>query len=270
MDDFRTRDEEIKLIWANEKYRFFYRMLFYTMLIGIGLWLGRLIYAAPDANQAWGYGVNLFTGILSTAATVLILDQLAERRVNRKAVEELKRQLVDDAASISNEVAKNAVHQIERKKWLHGENGLLKGENLYEANLQRAKLTGANLQQVKLSNANLEGAYLSGANLQLAWLTGANLQNADLFNAQLQLADLHDTNLRNADLRHANLKGANLYGANLQGARLNYATLEDAILPDGHTWQMGTEIKYFTDPAHSPFWRSDVEVSPAYRGKPEE
>ena len=112
----QTRDEEIKAIWANEKYRLFYKLLGAAVLIGIGAWIGRLIYATPEADQAWGYGVNLFTSIISTAATVLILDELAERRADRKAEQALKRQLVDDAASISNEIAKNAVHQTRAQR----------------------------------------------------------------------------------------------------------------------------------------------------------
>ena len=78
------------------------------------------------------YQINLFTDVISIAVTVLILDELNRRRSERDAENALKRQLVDDAASTSNEIAKNAVHQLRRKGWLEGENGLLKGKQICE------------------------------------------------------------------------------------------------------------------------------------------
>src|SRR5664279_3826006 len=174
-----TRDEKIRRIWADN--RLFYKLLGAAALVGIGVLVGRWIYAAPDAQQAWSYGVNLYTSIISIGVTVLILDELNRRRSKRDAEVELKRQLVDDAASTSNPIAVNAVHQLSRKGWLQGDNGLLKG----------ADLRLANLQQAFLLDANLKGARLIDANLQEANLIAANLQNATLSHARLQGAILH-------------------------------------------------------------------------------
>ena len=223
-----TPEKEIKQMWRD--YRFFYRMLLYAVLIGVGVLIGRAIYAAPGVGQEWGYGVNLFTGVLSTAATVLILDQLAERRADRKAEEALKRQLVDDAASLSHEIAINAIHQISRKGWLEGESGILKEADLSRVNLREARLDSANLQKARLFGTILEETKMNHANLQEAHLDRAEAKEVDLSNSNLQRAYLLETDLQGADLFEADLRGAHLRRANLQGARLGFANLQDADL----------------------------------------
>ncbi|MEP7293763.1 MAG: pentapeptide repeat-containing protein [Chloroflexota bacterium] len=243
--------EQTKAIWADKDTRLIYKVMGGILLLAIGVFAGRLIYAAPDAQQAWGYGVNLFTGVISTLATVLILDQLAERRADRKAEQALKRQLVDDAASTSNEIAKNAVHQLRRKGWLKGENGLLKGADLSDANLQGADLVGANLQEADLRLANLHGAQMRGVNLKGALLWLANLQGAEL--------------------SRTNLQGAEFGDANLEGATLDDAKFDEFTrLPNYNLWIVQRDTRKFTDPTHPDFWRSREPHSPAYRGKSEE
>ena len=102
-----------------------------------------------------------------------------------------------------NETAKDAIDELRLRGWLTGEDSLLKGADLF----------GANLQGAKLREANLQGAHLFDANLQGAHLFDANLQGADLREANLQGAHLWHANLQEADLRHANLQGAILMGA---------------------------------------------------------
>lgn len=121
-----TRDEEIRAIWRNPDNRMFYKLLGAAILVAIGVLVGGAIFA----GNAVDYQINLFTDVISIGVTVLILDELNRRRDKRDAVEQeeanrrrdvknaeeaLKRQLVMDAASTSNEIAKNAVHQLRRK-----------------------------------------------------------------------------------------------------------------------------------------------------------
>jgi hypothetical protein len=115
---------------------------------------------------------------------------------------------------------------------------VLKGADLWKANLQGADLNFANLQGADLSKTNLQGAYLVYANLQGAYLTPklqgayltyANLQGAYLSDANLQGAYLSETNLQGADLSETNLQGADLNFANLQGADLSKTNLQGAI-----------------------------------------
>lgn len=264
-----SRDTEIKGIWA--RYGWFYRLLRGAVLIGVGVLVGMIIYAEPQVRA--DYVMNLFVTALSLGATALIFDELNRKR----SVDDLKRQLVDDAASLSHEIAVNAVHQIKRRGWLDGENGLLRGADLDGANLYGVLLGGANLQGAHFGEADLQGAHLWGTNLQGAYLGEANLQGADLLGAKLNRAFLHETNLQGADLRTSQLQGAHLLDANLRGANLLLADLrgahlgwnarrgtitflshakfdEHTTLPDGRAWTPETDMCCFTDPDHPDFY----------------
>lgn len=272
--------------WTQESYKnyaWFFRLLRGAVLIGVGVLVGMLIYAEPQVRA--DYVMNLFVTMLSLGATALIFDELNRKR----SEDDLKRQLVDDAASMSNEIAKNAVHQIRRKGWLEGENGLLKRANLRDANLQGADLSEANLQGADLDGTNMRGADLRGANLLEARFLSADLQRADLQFAKLQKAELEyatlqgaslanaklqngilvRANLQGAILVEADLRGAVLDGADLQNADLRGANLREAgflrnalfneasILPDMSQWTPKTDMRCFTDPRHPNFWQPD-------------
>jgi uncharacterized protein YjbI with pentapeptide repeats len=133
--------------------------------------------------------------------------------------------------------------------WLANEelpNAYLRFANLSGANLSRAylwradliaaNLSGANLSRVDLSAANLIGANLSRANLMnranldYANLSGADLSDAHLLQARLDHANLSSANLSNADLIGAKLSTADLSGANLSDAKLSTADLSGANL----------------------------------------
>lgn len=241
--DSTDRWTEIQSI--HKRYRFQYQIMGGVALVGVGMLIGAAIFA-----QDGGYATNLYTEILSIAITVFIINGLAERR-------EVRRRLMGEAGSQSNEAAKRAITDLRQRGWLSGEDGLLQRTDLRRANLQDARLENANLQRVNLLEANLRDAYLWFANLQ-----GAHLQNADLQDARLTGADL-----QRAFLHGANLKGANLWEANLQDASLSYVGFdENTILPDSSKWSPDTNMKRFTDPKHPDFWRSDEPDSPAYRG----
>jgi len=111
----------------------------------------------------------------------------------------------------------------------------LAGDDLREANLVLANLSGAYLGWANLSGANLNGANLTRANLGLADLTSAYLGLADLTGAKLRGANLSPADLSGAKLEDADLTGANLTGANLTRAYLGGAGLNGADL---------TNVKY--------------------------
>jgi uncharacterized protein YjbI with pentapeptide repeats len=107
--------------------------------------------------------------------------------------------------------------------------------DLYHANLSGQWLARNDLRNANLSLANLSGAVLfdanlSGADLSAANLIGADLSEADLRDANLSVAKLKDATLREADLSKANLIGADLNGANLSVAKLSDADLTNAYL----------------------------------------
>lgn len=207
-----------------------------------------------------------------------------------------KQSLLQDVGSPSNEIARAAIHTLRQEGWLEGKEGLLRGLNLEQANLQQVDLKranlqetkfggrsaserGANLQQADLMNADLRRADLMYTNLQEAYFVGTNLQDAYLVGANLQGAYLREANLQDAKLWNANLQAANLQDANMRDAKLERAQFDErTVLPDaqavtdaqgewrkdayGHYifdkyWSEQTDMSRYTDPNHLDFWQPD-------------
>ena len=185
-----------------------------------GFWKGLLTVA---------FEVSVGAGV-----TILFIDRFNAHRER----ESLKRRLIREAGSRSNDIAISAVEWLLREGWLRGANGLLKGASLIEANLQNAHLgranleasalSPANLQRANLADAQLKGSNLKGARLQGAYIFWADLRGADLRSAKLEGSDLMQADLRGADLRFADLRKASLKLADLQCVKLSGAKVKDA------------------------------------------
>jgi Pentapeptide repeats (8 copies) len=242
------------------------------LAFGLGVVLGGYLMTVAAAEQSVFTFIketysNFGIEMVSIAVTVIVIDRLNRRRDERRDLRQLQEQLVRDAGSLSNEAAKNAIHQLRRRGWLAGEEGLLKGAYLIEANMQSTNLNKANMQSANLGGANLHDANLFGANMQDASLVAANLHSIFCLAANLQDVNLSWSNLQGADLEQTNLRGASLKEAILQNANLEGAQLDEfTTLPDDTRWTPDTDMTRFTDPNHPKFWRSDSKRSPAYRG----
>lgn len=254
-----------------------------AMLVGIGIVIGALLFGGDK-----GYLTNVYTEAMAILVTVVVIDSLNRRRSALNAERELREQLMMDSASTSNETAKNAVHQMMRRNWLRGGDGMLKGADLFSCNLQGADLEGANLQGTDFRHANLHSARFVRANLSDAQLSFANLQRAELIEANLRGASLNKAKLQDANLKLANLQNANLRAAMFQGAELVSAYLQSAdcfganfenadltaarfaganlshakfnpntIMPNGMHWTTNTDLRFFTDPQHPQYYKDD-------------
>jgi hypothetical protein len=251
MSEQQSTDAWAQVRKIHRDYKTFYQGSGRLLLVVFGI----LVVKAIFQNDG-DFIKNLSMETLSIAATVLVLDWLAERRAERRAderrqqreIEEAKEQLVMEARSQSNETAKNAIETLRYKGWLRGENGLLK----------YGKLENAHWYGVRLRKANLEGANLRNANLQGAELTLSNMKNTISRRINLRDALLTSTKLQAADLKDAELQDAKLFEAEFS---------EETILPDASFWTPDTDLTRFTDPKHPHFWRSDDKRSPAYHGK---
>ena len=214
-----TRQEEIRAI--HKKHRLFYELLGGFVLLLIGIFIGAMFFGGGNQD----YHMNLFTEGMGIVATVIIINRWYVHRDR----ERLKRRLVREAGSRSNDIARSAIGQLHDEGWLEGDDGLLREANLSGANWENMKgLHRANLQGAKLESANLKKASLSEVNLQEANLFYANLENVYLSRANLQEANLSYANLKNALLGNANLQGVDISGADLQGTRLHRANLQGA------------------------------------------
>lgn len=242
---YDNRWQEITTIWKDNRW----------LYIIAGLLLGILVTPALEQitgnlNELIG---NLVPEAIGIVFTVLILDRLASNR----ATEELKKRLVREAGSQSNETAKAAIDWMRAEGWLTIDDDiqLLKGANLSEANLE-----GANLRY-----AHLQDSYLFMANLQSARLRFANLQGANLQAAYLEGADLRDTNLEGANLELGNLKGASFGGANfdektiLPNIKVQWDDNGKAVPTPESYWIPKTDMTRYTDPKHPDFWQPWVK-----------
>ena len=257
-----------------------YRILGGIVLVGFFAWLGKglLILIGGD-----GYDTNVYTEILGVVATIVIVNTWYHDRDERRRYRETRYQLLLDICSTEPVIAKHALHQIRRRGWLSGENGLLREQDLRKTQLSETNLDYANLFAADLRGANLEGATLVLANAECADLVSANLKNTKILAASLDKANLFVANLSNSNLSHTSLVEATLIATNFHMAILDNVNLKDAllsqsnfrgaqfnentILPDGSKWEPGKDLSRYTDPEHPDPFCSDNPKSPAYRGE---
>jgi Pentapeptide repeats (9 copies) len=118
-------------------------------------------------------------------------------------------------------------------------NADLQGARLVGVQLPGATLTGVELQRSSLDRAQLQRARLNGAQLQGASLYHAQLQGVSLYSAQLQGTGLDGAQLQEARLDGAQLQRASLAGVQLQGASLKGAQLQGAWASEATGWPEG-------------------------------
>lgn len=181
--------------------------------------------AAALLRALWA---NVGAELASIALTVLIIDDLNERRATRQEKETLIAQL----HSRDRSVTQNAISVLWLRGWL--QDGSVRGANLKRANLENGDLGECDLRGVQLNRANLRQARL--------W------------------ADLRGASLRGVDLTAALLKDP-AYPPGVREVTFD----EHTVLPDGSHWSPDTDMMRFLDPDHPAYWRSDDIESPAYQ-----
>ena len=235
-----------------------------SLLLGL---FGLSDLAVPEFWKS--FSIVAFEVFAGAGVAVLFIDRFNAHR----AQENLKHRLIREAGSRSHDVAISAVEWIDREGWLTGEEGLLKGANLQEAQLQGAWIDGANMEGALLRKADLRGAKLEGAWLRTAQmpearlyrarLRGAKMQHAYLGSAYAERADfshtclkcatldfmclrdanLNDACLAKASMKQAKLHGAALIGADLSGAILIAAKLKNALYLNQAKWE-NAKLRY--------------------------
>lgn len=177
---------------------------------------------------------NLGAELLSIAVTVLIIDQLYQRRETKQKTERLLREV----SSMENSIALRALEEM-KSLGLFNKDIFVEADLKY-ANLQDAVLQGVNFHKAYLTFANLREADLRDCDFNQAILRQCNLQGALLLNANLTDSKLLEADLSNANLNGVTLDGSNLAGATLEGARglsddafQRADRLARAILPNG-------------------------------------
>lgn len=198
---------------------------------------------------------NFGTGLIDTAITILIIDNIYQFREKQALFIQLIRQI----RSKDNLTALQALDDLQANRFLN--KNIFRKLNLSGANLENAQLfAGLNMTGIKLSHAILKNVNLHNTVLDMATLSGTDLRGADLIATSLIEASLIKANLQNAILQGVNLKGAILNGANLTNTTIQGETFdEESVLPDGTKWSKNVRISRFTDPADPNYWKPDVQ-----------
>jgi hypothetical protein len=261
----------------------------YRILYGIsGFIIGLLAFPAINAviNNFDEFLQGLVPEALGIGFAVLFIDKMYAIRSEEQRIQNLKERLIREAGSPSNVTSLHAIKELRNHNWLEGKNGLLKGQDLVDADLQKAKLAKACLHQTDLSFVNLTEANLYMCNSRFANFWRANLQKANLKWADLSQATLIGADLRGVDLQWCNLEGVTLWGYSVNnqefvkfdsewdhswqqfvphGAKLFSAIFDkDTILPDGTSWTEQTDMRRYTFSQHPEFWKPEVDE----QGKP--
>lgn len=160
------RQEELRKI--RKEHIVFYEIFGGVILIGIGIYIGSILFSEDQ-----GYITNLYTEFISIGITVFILNVLAKRRGERQGERQRERQLFIDAANLSNEGAKAAINEIRRRDWW-------KKSLFRNAVLRRANWKGILLGDADLSGSNLTYAVLEDADLRRTDLRGTDLSNSNI------------------------------------------------------------------------------------------
>ena len=194
MDGSHGRREESRRIQRRPRRRIevLFGFLFAVGVLAVGShWFG---------VQFLDFHMNIFTEAAGIVATVLIVDRWYARGNTEREEQELHARLRRQARSGSHDIAIGAIEELRDRDLLSGEKRLLAGEDLYEAPLEKARLSGANLQGTILDHADLRNARLIKAKLQGATLTFAKLHNAKLNEAEMQDAKGHGAEMPDARL----------------------------------------------------------------------
>ena len=235
-----------------------------------GIVLGPFLFGMINGRD--DYRTNLITEAMGIGFTVLVIDWIYELRANR----DLKRRLVRESGSRSNDIAISAIEYLRDKRWLCGDDGLLQEANLAHANLKDVDLHNANLEKSNMFWVRLELAELYDANMQQTCFEGADMSGVSMFRADLKRAILNYATVQRADLRLADMRGAQFHSARMQGADLTGAFLEGAIwvnefqqpadltnatLPDGTRFSQHSDLDRFTNPENDVFQSTLAEVN---------
>ncbi len=201
---------------------------------------------------------NLGIELISIGLTVLVIERLTRREVERERITELMIQM----RSRSDVLALQAVELLRLRGALR--DGSLSQANLVGGNLAGADLSQASLIGARMANMNLEGANLFQAQLTNTDLSNANLRHVNFVNADLESADFYDSDLTYAVFRSP-FKG-------VWGQLIEATFNSETVLPDGTNWTPETDMRRFTNPDYVDatgklaYWRSHDPQSPAYGG----
>ena len=219
--------------WDEIKRHWFVENVWLWLLPGLfmGGILGYLIGIRSTADLDDWFISGIWPEILSTCVAVALIYRLDRWRDNVRETQRLKRDLLWQVKSRSNEMAIGAIDRLRYEGWLEGENGLLAGADLSETNLAQANLNDANLKGTDFTGANLEGATFIRSELENSSFDLAFLAQACLYNADMSNASIWKTDLTGAKFQSTKAIGTRIRRSNLGDAFIGaFTDFEDAFI----------------------------------------
>lgn len=193
-----------------------------ALLLAVGL---LLFWSGVYGGAAYGtYKVVRTVGSRRRAKQALEPDHGAIKAIRgryyRNAVDELNHLTYREALGrLPHNYGWHPRHQLPRRPLDDG------GENLRNARLHFADLSGVEILEAYLAGATFRESVLRKTNFRWSYLGSANFTNADC-----QGANFADTDCRGAVFSGANLRGANFDNAKLKGAKFDGSDLTNAVL----------------------------------------
>jgi len=222
-----SRQQEIIDLWQN----------YHGLYVLAGILIGILMFPFLELlmTNLRALLTDLVPEAVGITITVVLIERIAKIRDEQNQEQNYKEQLIRDAGSTSNEIAKNALHQMHKHDWSRGQGSLLINQNF----------RGANWQKSEIWKANLDESDLKFVKLQRAYVYSSSLRDVDLRYSELVETDLRGTDLSGANLHHADLVGAIISGTNVNGKFRSAIFDENTILPDGSSWSPDTDMSKF-------------------------
>lgn len=121
------------------------------------------------------------------------------------------------------------------------------GGNLNERELRNCDFSGMELQAIRFRFADLTGSNFDDTRLYMmnadrATFDDTSFRNADVASVRFSYTSLRNADFRGADLTRAEMWETDLTGADLTGAVLDGTSFGGATMPDGSTYESGSEI----------------------------
>lgn len=194
-------------------------------LLVISLVLGNSIFKSETFFQ--DFVPNVVTEFIGIAITILLIEELNERREKRKLRDRLKRELWSKDQGITL----RAINELREHGWLA--DGGLENINLPYSVLDRAELKGVIMNGANFHKASLQRSYIGHAQLRNVNFSGANLSYSILNHSDLTGSDLTGALLDGASFENVILANAKISETQL----LSIKSLKGAIMPNGVNYE---------------------------------
>ena len=174
-------------------------------------------YTSENGKSIHSVIFNLAFTLLGVSLTVLVIDELNERRASL----ERKRYLLRDLVGCDEVIGGRAIIELNELGALH--DGTFVG-----ANIPKVNLDGIDLTHGQFSNSIIYGGRFSNCDFGQALLSGAQVNDTVFNDCSLEKTNFKDSKATDAIFKNCDMRDADFTGANLKGSEVIECRLSDA------------------------------------------